>query len=836
MANEIFLDNNEKFHVFSKSPITPSMGLAQAVNKSGHTTTTSDVWSQDIPWFFSVDDQATALTTGKDAKLNDLVLIGSNVFKRNDTAYSDSAAFTDLWESLTLEDGTQLYNSDNKHVLTYHKGVSVTFLTTANNAKQASNYAGRVFKSDGSVIEQFVASTDKVSSGVPSTGYGVAVYTSGSPLSEGEAETNFIANSYAGIIQFNTKVGPSTAYTADVFEYVGEKLDTTLGSIDGKIQDIVGTTMEGVVASVGTTIAATNAGISVDSTTKTSPKIDISTGTVGGASDAKLVRGSTVKTYVDSATAKATVSAEGVITTGDETKLVTATDAQNIAKKAIADALDDGAEIDSRIDEAITAATLGDGEKIATTSDTTKLVTVEDVTTYVSENAKVTLTADTAADKTGIKIDKNGQASTSFTIGIDQTVIATKKSVDDLSDVVSGVAQTVTDIQTELSTGSVATAIQDAQDAADAAQETADEAKGIAETAVQSVIVNGTEAKSGTAVSITALTEVDSSNAGSNGITIGETDKKVNLSVTPATYTSASKTWTNDSYFAKASDVKTAISDAINGVTIPVVTTSTAAQTVGVTASGHEVSVATANYTAETDTWTNKGYLITGANVETFVNDETAKTLEAAKAYADSKHTTSLDYVVLGDGENLPTASADTLGKIYLVKEGSTANGESNIDAISGSYVEYMTRKVSETEYTWEKIGTTAADLTGYAKTITINGQTYNVTANGVSLGNSFVNHLAPGQATSLANQSSVYANIGSSGTLTLGVASATDSVMGVSKMFTGNYYELPSSATDTAVSAQTASEMFSNIDGRLDAKADANNVVNSINNKNGSI
>ena len=84
--------------------------------------------------------------------------------------------------------------------------------------------------------------------------------------------------------------------------------------------------------------------------------------------------------------------------------------------------------------------------------------------------------------------------------------------------------------------------------------------------------------------------------------------------------------------------------------------------------------------------------------------------LEDAKAYSDSLHTTSLDYVVLGDSESLPTASADTLGKIYLVasQNAPTADGS----AISGSYVEYMTRKVGEGEtatYTWEKIGTTAA-------------------------------------------------------------------------------------------------------------------------------
>ena len=143
-------------------------------------------------------------------------------------------------------------------------------------------------------------------------------------------------------------------------------------------------------------------------------------------------------------------------------------------------------------------------------------------------------------------------------------------------------------------------------------------------------------------------------------------------------------------------------------------------------------NVTTATYTpavGETAaSWTNQGNLVTGSTVETFVGAETAKALKEAKAYSDSLHTTSLDYVVLGDNENLPTASAQTLGKIYLVKEGNAANGESNIDAISGSYVEYMTRKIGDGEsatYAWEKIGTTASDLTGYVKSI--------ATANGVS-------------------------------------------------------------------------------------------------------
>ena len=126
----------------------------------------------------------------------------------------------------------------------------------------------------------------------------------------------------------------------------------------------------------------------------------------------------------------------------------------------------------------------------------------------------------------------------------------------------------------------------------------------------------------------------------------------------------------------------------------------------------------------------------TNLATEASVAKAVAKVLEDANAYSDTLHSTNLVYIVLGDNETLPEPSANTVGKIYLVKEGNTANDETDIDAISGSYVEYMTRKASETEYVWEKIGTTAADLTGYAKTITINGESKTVSSNAVDLGN----------------------------------------------------------------------------------------------------
>jgi hypothetical protein len=47
-----FTNLNEKFHIFSKSPVRSGQLLGSARNKSGHTVTSSDIWSEDIPAMF----------------------------------------------------------------------------------------------------------------------------------------------------------------------------------------------------------------------------------------------------------------------------------------------------------------------------------------------------------------------------------------------------------------------------------------------------------------------------------------------------------------------------------------------------------------------------------------------------------------------------------------------------------------------------------------------------------------------------------------------------------------------------------------------------------------
>lgn len=110
----------------------------------------------------------------------------------------------------------------------------------------------------------------------------------------------------------------------------------------------------------------------------------------------------------------------------------------------------------------------------------------------------------------------------------------------------------------------------------------------------------------------------------------------------------------------------------------------------------------------------------------------------------------TFDVVVLGDAE-LPTASADTYHKLYL--KTATGTGAQNV------YKEYITvRSGNEGAYTysWELIGDTAIDLTGYLKTVTVNGKAYsNASGSSIDLGE-IVNKVESGNSNQLTATSNV--------------------------------------------------------------------------------
>lgn len=157
-----YLTKNESFHIFSKSPVLSDMAVSQAVNKSGHTVSVSDLWSDDIPWFTEVAEEEEAIKRAVDAKYNDLILWGSNIYKRKGdktNGASSGTTFENLWEEYTeltearnfalasvtnatppniVPKTIEIKNSSDRVVINYHVGKPIELLTVKNNANVPS--------------------------------------------------------------------------------------------------------------------------------------------------------------------------------------------------------------------------------------------------------------------------------------------------------------------------------------------------------------------------------------------------------------------------------------------------------------------------------------------------------------------------------------------------------------------------------------------------------------------------------------------------------------------------------------------------------------------------
>ena len=661
---------------------------------------------------------------------------------------------------------------------------------------------------------------------------------SGKAIDEGEGSGNYIGNTYAGIVHFHAARSESTAtdgsvnnITVTCFEYIGDKLDTKLTNISDEIKDIVGVTMEGVVASVGTTTAASAAGISVDSTSKTSPKIGITTGSVTSG-ETKLVTGGAVHAVTDALASRISqlegiqhfsvvivpegqkitdvsplventiylVKEEGVAE-GTYIEYIAFKQGETVVTEKIGSTAIDlsgyttDAEHEALADRvtALDAATTGrvavvEG-KVSTLETTTIPAAIETAKGYTDTkiatelaetgsigsaikaakeqaiaSAEVTITAGT-----GIVVTGEGKGTT-FEIAVSDDV-ATAATVSALSQVVASnkteLEGKITAAETAASTAleTAKTEIKGTTDALDARLQTAEGKVSTLEGQVSALTTGENSVDSKVNAAKTELQgKIDAINT---SLTTGDIHNEIDgvrqtanaakatadtavQTVTGDTYVTATKTGTGVTLATQISaiDSKLAEETSVVGAAIKAAKTAgegagatalAAAQAAQSTADAAKATADTAVQTSSGDTYvsaTKSGTAITVSTNISAIDTELAKTsstvgaaikaasdaaaqaLTDAKAYSDSLHTTSLDYVVLGDSESLPTASAATLGKIYLVasQNAPTADGA----AISGAYVEYMTRKVGEGDtatYTWEKIGTTAADLSAYAKT-----------------------------------------------------------------------------------------------------------------------
>ena len=165
----------------------------------------------------------------------------------------------------------------------------------------------------------------------------------------------------------------------------------------------------------------------------------------------------------------------------------------------------------------------------------------------------------------------------------------------------------------------------------------------------------------------------------------------------------------------------------------------------------NEATVATALNTIRTSVGLATDGTISDANAYTHGKGNIIAAVEDLNSRLNAVETLpTFDVVVLGDAE-LPTASADTYHKIYL----KTATGS----ATQNVYKEYITvRSGVEGAYTysWELIGDTAIDLTGYLKTVTVNGKAYsNASGSSIDLG-TVVNEIESGNSEQLTATSNV--------------------------------------------------------------------------------
>ena len=164
---------NETFHIFSKSPGSPTTTFGGARLKSGHTIKASDVWANEIPAFFKALTEDKFILFQNKATKDDLCLFNNTVYRHDGTVFISLGTISEV-----LTDGAK-FSKNGIEVIEYHKDRTAINLTAENNNGDDSNgYTAKIFDaaSDSTVfVPQFISAMDKVVDGIPSTAYDVVV-------------------------------------------------------------------------------------------------------------------------------------------------------------------------------------------------------------------------------------------------------------------------------------------------------------------------------------------------------------------------------------------------------------------------------------------------------------------------------------------------------------------------------------------------------------------------------------------------------------------------------------------------------------------------------------
>ena len=827
---------NEQFHVFSKSPASVATALGDASNRSGHTVTASDVWGQEIPAFFYAKTQSVADSYKSLAKTNDLCRIGNSV------AIFENGNWVVKYNSYTdIPDGHKFKNANGDEVIRFHKNRLAYNLNLDNNAADDGldttakiqgwdEENGKVYDYVATApkfVTQFVTSTDKIVDGIPSKGFGpfvMAGTTTGDitkVLPEGTSDQNhYIANSFAGIIQFNR--ARTDAIYVHAFEYCGKTLKSAYSDIvelDEKLSKISVTAAGGVQAVSDTAKAA---GLEIDSVVVggvTTPTLDLTTGSAT-AGETRLVTGGTVASAIDTAVkitgiqvkvgdaeasavtpvdkivtieipeVQAAVVTSGAITTDGFAK---ASDAKAIAEKAITDAL---------------AATGEDtlGGKIAAAQQAAEDAQGTADEALAEAQAKVaSVTTGTVPDGVSFTTGTTPQLSivtSSNTCG-DANYLVTKSRVEAIANEYADIAANAT-IST-INGRSLANTTTSTQGSYVSVTTSGTVGTGLTVNVNDSALASTVSAAASAIQGITLNGDTVNSN---RWVAVGE-NNIANITLPKVTF---------NPNFGDSSSHGFSFSDNLD--------------IEGRGISNHYIGIAAAVYTplnredAGAGSWSEEtagkwadatsDYFTTASSVKIAISDAVtpvAADLATLENKVNAYHEAGVSYKV-HTGTELPDLTVAENVELYknvilLVPTLQHPDGSPDLDdaeAMSGGYIEYLCVKTGETTYAWEKIGTTEADLEGYV--CAISG--YN-------------------QQGAFTKASPVYAKISSAGYLTLGIDTAASDTVGVSKLFTGHYEQMANvyDKYNTAVSLETISTMFARQDA---AYANNDNVVNSVN------
>lgn len=451
MANTDYQDKLSLFHSFSKTPVVSTLGLGNAINKSGHTVSSTEVWSDEIPYFgilSAVSDLESKVAPY--AAKNDICKVGSTYYIRNGVEYSAGKTTAELWDTITLTDGLILKNRFDKDVIKYHKGKQLSDLTGDNNANTDSNhYAARLWTSEG-LIEQFVGPTDKALNGLASVGYTPTVYNNGTKIVEG---TDYSMVTFSGTVLWNAQHNSGTR-TIDCFEYIGAKVSESITGINETIKNLSVQAGAGIGVSVDGGEAST--GIH-NIEFKKSDEITLSQSTNGAKTDITIgVDLSTVENAIKANEIKvADGSGLTINKAADGSGTTIGVDTSVLATKASVDGVaNDLAALTTTVGKnkvlAGNGISVSEGESGTTVSaDTTVVATkssVDALTATVNTN-KITTTSNS-----GVTLGTPTENGTP--ISIDTSVIATKASVDTVAGNVATLTETVNSNKVTTTTGS----------------------------------------------------------------------------------------------------------------------------------------------------------------------------------------------------------------------------------------------------------------------------------------------------------------------------------------------------------------------------------------------